>query len=66
MSDKYKVTSFQVSTKKTTLFKRQETQYIYKIFHNVNCARSILHTYLMEYSLCNKQYVGKAETSYLI
>ena len=36
---------------------------MYKIFHNVNCANSYV-IYLMECSLGNKQYVGKAETSF--
>ena len=32
------------------------------MFHNVKYARSYV-IYLMESILCNKQYVGKAETS---
>ena len=32
------------------------------MFHNVNCASSYV-IYFMEWILCNKQYVGKAETS---
>ena len=49
--------------RKTTTFKSQQTKQIYKIFHNVNCASSYV---LMECILCNKQYVGKAETSFNI
>ena len=33
------------------------------IFHNVNCASSYV-IYFMECILCNKQYVGKAETTF--
>ena len=43
--------------RKTTLFKSQQT--------NVNFASSYV-IYLMECILCNKQYVGKAETSFNI
>ena len=51
--------------RKTTTFKNQQTKEICKIFHNVNCASSYV-IYLMEYILCDKQYVGKAETSFNI
>ena len=48
--------------RKKTTFKSQQTKKIYKIFHNVNCASSyVMH--LIGCILCNKQYVGKAETS---
>ena len=61
MPDKFKFTFLQANTKKTT-FKSQQTKKIYKIFHNVNCASSyVIH--LIGCILCNKQYVGKAETS---
>ena len=36
---------------------------MYKIFHNVNCVSSLV-IYLKECILCNKQYVGKAETNF--
>ena len=51
--------------RKTTTFKNQQTKEICKIFHNVNCASSYV-IYLMECILCDKQYVGKAETSFNI
>lgn len=38
---------------------------ILKIFHNTNCASSYV-TFLMEYILCNKQYVDKFETGFNI
>ena len=41
------------------------SQQIKTIFHNVNWASSYV-TYMMEFILCNKQYVGKAETSFNI
>ena len=43
----------------------QQTKRTYKIFHEVNCT-SMFVIYLMECTLCNKQYVGKAETSFNI
>ena len=49
--------------KKATTFKSQQTKRTYRIFHNVNCTSSYV-IYLMECTLCNKQYVGKAETSF--
>ena len=51
--------------RKKATFKSQQTEKTYKIFHNVNCTSSYV-VYLMEYFLCNKQYVGKAEISFNI
>ena len=51
--------------RKTTTFKSEQTKKMYKIFQNVNCASSCV-MYLMECILCNKQYVGKVETSFNI
>ena len=51
--------------RKRTTFKSQQTKKICEIFHNVNCASSYVIS-LMEYILSNKQYVGKAETSFNI
>ena len=61
LSIPYKFTS---KYKKTTTSKSIKIcQKVYKIFHNVNCASSYV-IYLMECILFNKQYVGKAETSF--
>ena len=49
----------------TTTFKSEQQKNIYKIFHNINCTSSYVMC-LMECILCNKQYVGKAETSFNI
>ena len=49
--------------RKTTSFKSQQTKKMHKIFHNINCASSYV-IYLIEFILCSKQYVGKAETSF--
>ena len=43
----------------------QQTKKKLKIYHKVNC-RSECVIYLMECPLCNKQYVGKAETAFNI
>ena len=51
--------------RKKTVFKSQQTRKIYKIFHNVNCASSLV-MYLIGCISCNRQYVGKAETSFSI
>ena len=51
--------------RKTTNFKNLQNKNIYKIFHNVNCASSYV-IYLMECILCNKQYLGKAATTFNI
>ena len=51
--------------RKATTFKRQQIKKIYKIFHNVNCASSYV-VYLTKHILCNKQYIGKVETSFNI
>ena len=46
----------------TIIFKNQQTKK-HMILHNVNYASSSI-IYLMERILCNKQYVGKKETSF--
>ena len=48
-----------------TNFKSRQFNKIYNIFHNVNCAIRYA-IYLMKCILCNKQYVGKTETSFNI
>ena len=65
MPEKFKATLLQACTKKqlATTFKSQQTKKMYKIFHKVNSASSYV-IFLMECILCNKQYVGIAETSY--
>ena len=62
--DKFKVTLLQANTKKTS-FKNQQIKKIHMIFHNINCASSYA-IYVIECILSNKQYVGKAETSFNI
>ena len=59
------VTLLQARYEKQLLLRVKKPKNIYKIFHNVNCASSYT-IYLMECILCNKQYVGKAETSFNI
>ena len=49
--------------KNTTSFMSQQTKKTYTIYYEVNCT-SMFIIYLMECTLCNKQYVGKAETSF--
>ena len=46
--------------KKTTTFKSHITKKKYNIFHRVNC-KSRYVIYLLECSICQKQYVGKSE-----
>ena len=41
----------------------QQTERIFKIYHNFNC-KSQYFIYLMECTLCDIQYVGKAETAF--
>ena len=49
----------------TTTFIRQQTKKKFKVYHKVNC-KSEYVIYLMECTLCNKQYVEKAETGFNI
>ena len=49
----------------TTTFTSQQTKRKFKIHHKVNCKSEYI-IYLMECMLCNKQYVGKAETAFNI
>ena len=46
-------------------FESQQTNKYYTIYHEVNCSSAYVF-YLMEYTLCKKQYVGKSETSFRI
>ena len=48
--------------KDTNSFKSTITGKEYKIFHDCNCLSKNL-IYLMECSICNKQYVGKTQTT---
>ena len=43
----------------------QQTERKFKIYHKVN-SKSEYAIHLMERTLCNKQYVGKAETTFNI
>ena len=47
----------------TTSFKSNQTNRVFKIFHNINC-ESIFSIYLLECNICNIQYVGKSETTF--
>ena len=49
----------------TTTFISQQTKRKFKIYHKVNCKCEYV-IYLMECTLCNKQYAGKAETAFNI
>ena len=49
----------------TITFISQQTKRKFKIYHKVNC-KSEYVIYLMECTLCNKQYVGKAEAAFNI
>ena len=49
----------------TMTFISQQTKRKFKIYHKVNC-KSEYVIYLMECTLCNKQYVGKAEAAFNI
>ena len=49
----------------TTTFISQQTKRKFKIYHIVNCESEYV-IYLMECTLCNKQYVGKTETAFNI
>ena len=49
----------------TTSFKSNQTNRIFKIFHNINCKSTFL-IYLLECNICNIQYVGKSETTFNI
>ena len=46
----------------TAAFKIQQTKKAFQIFQKVNCKIQCV-IYLMEYTLCNKHHVGKAETA---
>ena len=46
----------------SSTFRRQWTNKSYTTFHEVNCSSTYV-IYLMECTLCKKQYVGKSETS---
>ena len=46
------------ATTTTTAFKSQQTNKTWKIFHNTNCKTEYV-IYLMEFAICNLQYVGK-------
>ena len=45
--------------------KNQPTNKTWKIFHNTNC-KTEPAIYLMEWTICNIQYVGKNETPFKI
>ena len=49
----------------TMTFISQQTKRKFKIYHKVNC-KSEYDIYLMECTLCNKQYLGKPETAFNI
>ena len=49
----------------TTTFISHQTKRKFKIYHKINC-KSEYVIYLIERTLCNKQYVGKAETPFNI
>ena len=48
-----------------TSFKSNQTNRVFKIFHNINCKSTFL-IYLLECNICNIQYVGKSETTFNI
>ena len=47
----------------TSNFESHQTKKTFKIYHQVNCISPWV-IYLMECTLCNKQYVGKSETPF--
>ena len=49
----------------TTKFRRNQTNRIFQIYHNLNC-KSKYVIYLLECTKCKIQYVGKAETEFNI
>ena len=49
----------------TTSFESNQTNRVFKIFHNINCISTFL-IYLLECNICNIQYVGKSETTFNI
>ena len=49
----------------TTSFKSNQTNRVFKIFHNINCKSTFL-IYLLECNICNTQYVGKSEATFNI
>ena len=49
----------------TTSFKSNQTNRVFKIFHNINCKSTFL-IYSLECNICNIQYVGKSETTFNI
>ena len=51
--------------KTTTIFKSQQTNKTWKIFHKTNCKRKYAICF-MERTICNLQYVGKNKTPFNI
>ena len=49
----------------TRSFKSNQTNRVFKIFHNINCKSTFL-IYLLECNICNTQYVGKSEATFNI
>ena len=49
----------------TTSFKSNQTNCVFKIFHDINCKSTFL-IYLLACNICNIQYVGKSETTFNI
>ena len=49
----------------TNTFKINLTKRVFKIYHNITCESQCI-IYLLECILCNRQYVGKSETSFNI
>ena len=49
----------------TTTFRSNQTNRIFQIYHNLNC-KSKYVIYLLECTKCKIQYVGKAETEFII
>ena len=45
----------------TTTFKSNQTNKLFKIHQKVNCKSSFV-IYVLEYYICNIQYIGKSET----
>ena len=48
-----------------TIFKSQQTNKTWKIFHNTNC-KAEYAIYLMKCTICNLEYVGKNKTPFSI
>ena len=49
----------------SSTFKSQHTSKSYTMFHEVNCSSANV-IYLMGFTFCKKQYIGKSETSFNI